>query len=148
MKPLYMKAGEALIYDHSLLHASKANNSDSRRIACASGVIPNEAQMFFYWNNNGTIERYESNPEYFMAENIFTEPVGLPKVDSFEYDFPSVDEKQFYELAGLEMPVAELIELETAVQSINCSTKKLPFWKVYTPLNILKEIHYRLTSGS
>lgn len=148
MKPLYMKAGEALIYDHSLLHASKANNSDSRRIACASGVIPNEAQMFFYWNNNGTIERFESNPEYFMAENIFTEPVGLQKDDSFEYDFPSVDEKRFYELAGLEMPVAQAIEPETAAESVDSSTDKTPFWKVYTPLNILKEIHYRLTSGS
>jgi hypothetical protein len=146
MKPLYMKAGEALIYDHSLLHCSKANNSDNLRIACASGVIPNEAEMFFYWNNNGTIDRFESNPEYFMSENIFTEPVGLKKVDSIAYDFPKVDEKWFNELAGLEGPV---VEQEVPKEDVAKSTlARLPFWKIYTPLNIIKEIHYRLTSGS
>lgn len=145
MKPLYLKAGEALIYDHSLLHASKANCSDGLRIACASGIIPNEAQMFFYWNNDGTIDKYESNPEYFMTENIFTRPVGLKKVDSFEYDFPSVGETQFYQLAGLEMPAVPAIDnLEEPV--VENQQKTLPFWKVYTPLNILREINYRLRS--
>jgi len=148
MKPLYLKAGEALIYDHSLLHASKANNSAGWRIACASGDIPNKAQMFFYWNEKGTIEQYESNPEYFMSENIFTHPVGLKKVASIEYDFPSVDAKRFHELAGLEMPAVDPVKPKVIVEPVDSTLDKLPFWKVYTPVNILKEIHYRLTSGS
>jgi hypothetical protein len=144
MKVLHMKAGEALIYDHSLLHASKANETDEPRVACASGVIPNEAQMFFYWNNNQKIEKYESNADYFMTENIFTAPSSLRKVDELNYDFPSVSESQFYELSGIDPPIQDLKPVpQNESESV---VYRLPFWKVYTPFNILKEINYRLGS--
>lgn len=144
MKVLHLKAGEALIYDHSLLHASKANNSEDPRIACASGIIPSEAEMYFYWNNNQTIEKYESNAEYFMTQNIFTSPIGLKKVEEFQYDFPTVSDTQFYEFSGIEQPIQNSeSELPTEPMPIE---EKLPFWKVYTPLNILKEINYRMGS--
>ena len=144
MKPLYMKAGEALIYDHALLHASKANDSDGNRIAVASGVKPNEAAMYFYWNNEGTIEQYDSNTEFFMTENIFEGPGSLHKVADLRYEFPSVSAEKFYSLIGKEMPrkvaIAESGPTEETVE------QSQPFWKVYTPGNILREIHYRLTS--
>lgn len=148
MKPLYLKAGEALIYDHSLLHASKANKTDDLRIACASGIIPTEAQMRFYWNADGKIEEYESNADYFMTRNIFAKPDGLQKLRDIEYDFPTVDERQFCAFAGLEMPKVEEPEfVESQVeQSTVIEEDTLPFWKVYTPLNIIREINYRLRS--
>jgi hypothetical protein len=144
MKPLYLKAGEALIYDHALLHASKANQSSEDRMAVASGVMPSEAAMYFYWNNNGTIEQYESNTEFFMTENIFAGPGDLKKLADLEYGFPSVSVEKFYSLLGKEMPKqAEAVQPNIAVSE---SESALPFWKVYTPANILREIHYRLTS--
>jgi hypothetical protein len=147
MKPLYMKAGEALVYDHSLLHASKANKTDEKRIACASGVMPEEAQMYFYWKNNGTIEQYESNVEFFMTQNIFEGPNGLKKVASLEYDFPTVEEADFYRFIGKEMPKPEQVVEEVLVQS-ESETDNRSFWQTYTPMNILREIHYRITSGN
>ena len=143
MHPLYMKAGEALIYDHSLLHASKANNSGEDRIAVASGVMPSEAQMFFYWNNNGTVEQYESSTEFFMTQNIFEGPTGLTKVAVLEYDFPSVEEEQFYRFIGKEPPAKNSLQAE--VVESEKEESRLVFWKVYTPMNILREINYRLT---
>ena len=143
MQPLYLKAGEALIYDHSLLHASKANRTDEKRIACASGVMPSEAQMFFYWNNNGTIEQYESNTEFFMTQNIFEGPNGLSKVAELGYDFPTVEEQQFYRFIEKEPPVKEASRTE--VSESQEEESKLSFWEVYTPMNILREINYRLT---
>jgi len=143
MKPLYMKAGEALIYDHALLHASKANKSDEKRIAVASGVMPSNAQMYFYWNNNGTIEQYESNTDFFMTENIFAGPAGLAKVADLDYDFPTVEEERFYRFIGKEPPVKE----STQVQVVRTKPEEqdLRLWKVYTPMNILREINYRIT---
>ena len=137
MKPLYMKAGEALIYDHSLLHASKSNKTDEKRIACASGMMPREAQMYFYWNNNGTIEQYKSNVEFFMTQNIFEGPNGLEKVASLEYDFPTVEEAEFYRLMGKEMPnpapVVDVVEVSAELE-----TDTRSFWQTYTPMNIIQ----------
>jgi len=145
MKPLYLKAGQALIYDHALLHASKANTSDQKRIALASGIIPSEAQMYFYWNNNGTVEQYESNTEFFMTENIFEGPGALKKTGNMTYDFPSVNEAQFYRLAEIEPP-QKTPEIEKTEPAQNEETP-LSFWEIYTPLNIAKEIGSRFRLG-
>ena len=81
MQRLYMNAGEALIYDHRLIHASGANSTDEIRLACVFGVIPNGAEMFYYHQKDEqTVEVYESNPEFFLYGNIFEGPKGLKKV--------------------------------------------------------------------
>lgn len=81
MLPLEMKAGEALIYDHRLIHASGVNNSDEIRLVCVYGIIPNGAQMYYYHKNeNEDIEVYGSNPDFFLYGNIFEGPKGLKKV--------------------------------------------------------------------
>lgn len=147
MKPLYMKSGEALIYDHSLLHASKANKTDEKRTACASGVMPKEAQIYFYWNNNGTVEQYESNVEFFMTQNIFEGPNELEKVAELEYDFLTVEESDFYRFIGKEMPKSEPI-IEKGLVHSEQETNSRSFWQIYTPMNIFREIHYRINSGN
>lgn len=145
MKPLYMNAGQALIYDHSLLHASKANHSSENRIAVASGVKPNEAQMYFYWNNHGMLEQYESNTEFFMTENIFEGPGKLKKVAQFGYDFPVVTTEQFHAWNGTKATVVQE-EILSAPKAVSEAEPCEPFWKVYTPMNIIREINYRLSS--
>jgi hypothetical protein len=143
MQPLYLKAGEALIYDHALLHASKANCSSESRIAVASGVMPSSANMYFYWNNNGEIEQYESNTDFFMTQNIFEGPTGLKKVAELEYDFPVVEEEGFYRFIGKEPPIKENISVQAV--PTKPEGQDLRLWKVYTPMNILREINYRIT---
>jgi hypothetical protein len=112
------------------------------RIACASGVMPEEAEMLFYWNNNGTVEEYDSSPEFFMQENVFTGPHGLKKRKTVAYDFHSVNEDEFYKLSGIEKPVAEAIAME---QDISTAQSRPSFFEVYTPANIFREIKYRLS---
>lgn len=70
MKPLYMKAGEALIYDHRLIHASDPNRSNGLRLAAVYGIIPQTAAMYYYYGNNGQVEVYESNVDFFLEGNI------------------------------------------------------------------------------
>jgi hypothetical protein len=95
MTTLEMKAGEALIYDHRLFHASHANLSDEPRIACVFGIVPEEATMFYYFGNGNKIEIYESNVEFFMNGNIQKghkilkklKEVNVPQIDVDEIDF-------------------------------------------------------------
>ena len=78
MIQLNMKAGEALIYDHRLIHASGENHSEEIRLTTVFGIIPDEARMFYYHQKHeNTVEEYESNSEFFLYENIFEGPVKL-----------------------------------------------------------------------
>lgn len=80
MTGLRMKAGEALIYDHRLIHASSANSTDEIRLTCVYGIIPEGAEMYYYHQKDAsTIEVYRSNPEFFLYGNIFEGPKGLVK---------------------------------------------------------------------
>lgn len=78
MLSLRMKAGEALIYDHRLIHASPENQTDEIRLACVFGIIPEGAQMYYYHKNDaGDIEEYQSNTDFFLYGNIFEGPKNL-----------------------------------------------------------------------
>jgi hypothetical protein len=140
MLPLYLKTGEALIYDHALLHASEPNRSDTLRIACACGIIPSEAEMKFYWNNSGIVEEYKSSPEFFLTENVFSGPHGLKKIKNVPYHFHQIDEIEFYMLSGIDKPHEE--EKNNSVRHSNTASR---FWEIYTPSNIAKEIKLRLS---
>ncbi|MBS1618319.1 MAG: phytanoyl-CoA dioxygenase family protein [Bacteroidetes bacterium] len=92
MQRLYMKAGEALIYDHRLIHASGENKTDEIRLAAVYGVIPEEADMYYYHGKDDhTVEIYSSNKEFFLYENIFEGPRKLQKVGEVAYNYPRVD---------------------------------------------------------
>jgi hypothetical protein len=79
MQTLNMKAGEALIYDHRLFHASFPNKTDQLRVATVFGIIPNEAQMFYYFGDGNEVDVYESSVEFFMEGNIQKGPEILKK---------------------------------------------------------------------
>lgn len=132
MVTLDIPAGSALIYDHALLHASHANPTSVDRIAIAVGVKPKNAEMYLYWNNNGTIEKYGVDENYFLEKNIFNQPIGLNKKEAIIYSFPSVDQKRLTQLTGISFEQKDF-------------EPKLSWYKVYTPMNILREIAFRLT---
>lgn len=79
MKPLNLKAGEVLLYDHRLLHASNMNNTATPRLVVVFGVIPAEAKMLFYYEEKGKVEVYESNKDFFLNQNPWEGPIGLKK---------------------------------------------------------------------
>jgi ectoine hydroxylase-related dioxygenase (phytanoyl-CoA dioxygenase family) len=53
-KALYLKKGEAVIYDHRLLHYSFANKSNTNRLAATLVYVPNKAKIALYFRNNTT----------------------------------------------------------------------------------------------
>ena len=91
MSRLHMKAGEALIYDHRLIHASGENTTNEIRLATVYGIIPDEASMkYYHQKDESTIEVYESNPEFFLYGNIFEGPKGLKKISEFLIQAPII----------------------------------------------------------
>lgn len=87
MQRLDMKAGEALIYDHRLIHASPDNHTDEIRLVCVYGIISRDVPMYYYHKNEQEdIEVYESNPDFFLYGNIFEGPTGL----KLHHTIPSV----------------------------------------------------------
>ncbi|MDZ4846225.1 MAG: phytanoyl-CoA dioxygenase family protein [Chitinophagales bacterium] len=96
MTPLYMKAGEALIYDHRLFHASDSNTTDELRIATVFGIIPERAQMLYYYGNGKQVEIYKSSANFFLNENMQKGNLILQKVNTVQ--LPVVSFSQFLQL--------------------------------------------------
>lgn len=80
METLFMKAGEALIYDHRLYHASYPNQTDELRLATVFGIKPAEAEMYYYFGEKEKIGVYKSSVAFFMEGNIQQGPEVLERV--------------------------------------------------------------------
>ncbi len=95
MTTLFMRKGEALIYDHRLLHASGENQTNEIRLAAVYGIIPKGAQMMYYHKaDDNTVEVFESNPDFFLYGNIFEGPKGLKSVAKIPYNFLQFDKQR------------------------------------------------------
>jgi hypothetical protein len=112
MKPIHLKAGEAIIFDHALGHASKPNTTDHVRIAATHSLISPDPEMRFYWNNNGIVEEYVGENEYYMTEEARKGPGHLIKIRNVDFVPHQLNEQEFYTLAGIESlkPVVEQAE--------------------------------------
>lgn len=97
MKTLHMKAGEALIYDHSLYHASYPNQTDDYRLATVFGVMPKQAQMYYYYGTPEGIDMYESHVDFYLTGDIQNGPATLTKVKqvkTYEKESTQEDKKE------------------------------------------------------
>jgi ectoine hydroxylase-related dioxygenase (phytanoyl-CoA dioxygenase family) len=65
---LPMRAGDVLIYDHRLVHASPPNRTGEVRVAAAMAALPRAAQPVHYFANPATaeLELYRAGRQFFM----------------------------------------------------------------------------------
>jgi ectoine hydroxylase-related dioxygenase (phytanoyl-CoA dioxygenase family) len=82
--PISMRAGEALVYDHRLLHASGVNKTDTPRLVIVYGVIPSAATMRYYYGRDGMIEEYDCTADFYFNETITNGPGSLRLKQKFE----------------------------------------------------------------
>jgi ectoine hydroxylase-related dioxygenase (phytanoyl-CoA dioxygenase family) len=88
LKLLAMKAGEALIFSHALLHASPPNLSKEPRLAITYGLIHAAASLTFYHRNqSGQIEQYAVDENFFQKYNtqIGERPNFGTLIKTFDY---------------------------------------------------------------
>ena len=84
-EPMYVKAGEAVILNQSVMHYSPPNRSDKIRRAITAGVKSANAPMMFHYNdmqqNNGQLEVFEMPEEFLISfDNFYTDIMERPKM--------------------------------------------------------------------
>jgi hypothetical protein len=67
-QPLYLKAGQVVIWEHHVLHYSPANFSESPRIAATVILVPENVEIFHYFKDEGS----DITSEYIVDESFFT----------------------------------------------------------------------------
>jgi hypothetical protein len=105
MKPVHLKAGEAIVFDHALGHASKSNTTDKVRIAATHSLISRSPEMRFYWNNNGVVEEYVGKNDFYNTPEAKTGPISLKKIRDLDFKPHQLTKEEFLILAGVEQPM-------------------------------------------
>lgn len=98
MQPCYLKAGEAIIFDQSIMHYSPPNLSQSERPVINTFVAHQEATILTcYWDKEteGQIELFEHDEDFLkkfenFGHNIFSRPTIGKSLGLVPYDFPKV----------------------------------------------------------
>jgi len=98
LTPLPMKAGEALFYDHALLHGSPVNSTDKIRLGIVCGVISNNADMQLCFVKNDSIEIYKADEHFFMEKDPANGPAGLSFIKTETPDYSSFTLEQYHSL--------------------------------------------------
>lgn len=138
LKELPMKAGEALLYDHALVHGSPPNNSSLPRLGIVIGIVHQNAELQIYGQENDKIVAYTCDENFFLEKNTLTDFTQLPKLKDVSKTQPQLGLDEFH----------NIIKIKKNKSSINLNpltlTKKRNFFETYTLKNIIAEIKYRL----
>lgn len=112
-EPVRLKAGEALVWDHRLVHFSLPNVTATPRLAFTVIAVPEGAPVIHCFGLNEThgtlIEQYEVDTDFFLNYTIGSKPAGVPLLQMVTQ--PAVDFKE-EELNKLFAPVLNLPEEE------------------------------------
>lgn len=170
MNVIPLKAGQALVFNNKTIHGSMPNISGQTRVAFGIGVTQQEAALRHYYllpgQDKPVMEAYEVETDFFMGYNnarlkamyeAGEKPQGLNSIGQFLLEPNQLDTnelQQYFEAAGNSAD-PQLTEWARSLFADGYPTDlsrnapsggaPLPFWKVYTPVNIYREIKYRLS---
>lgn len=96
MQPLYMKAGEAIFFDNSIIHFSPINQSNEIRIATNIFLTHQDAKITisYYDKAQNKVELFEQKDDFFTTYTQFGNDSNMqrPKIGKSiairEYNFP------------------------------------------------------------
>lgn len=138
---LSMNAGEALLYDHALLHGSPPNKSKTERLGIVIGIIHEGVKMQIYGNDNENIKSYACDENFFLSKNTLTDFITLPIILSI-----SEPQKEFTITEFVDTFVNSNSNTKsTTLQNTDYSDNRT-FFEKYTFKNIVAEINYRLSA--
>ena len=141
LKPLPMKAGEALLYDHALLHGSPPNRTSTYRLGVVLGVVNKNVELQLIGKNKGIMKSYICDENFFLSKNTETDFVQLPVNSDLLLQQRELTLNEFSEIF-LNVTTKNF---STNAPNVN-STDNRTFFEKYTLKNILAEVNYRLSS--
>lgn len=139
LTPLPMKAGEALLYDHALLHGSPANQTQYSRLGIVIGIVNDGVELQLYGNNHHKIVCYTCDENFFLTKNTLTDFIKLPVKSIISEPQKELSLSEF-ETIYLDKHSSHTNNL---VQELS-NTDTRTFLEKYTLKNILAEINHRL----
>ena len=97
-----LKAGEAVIWDHRVVHYSPANLSKDRRVAATVILTPRGEKVIHCraTSNPLEVDIFDVNTEFYMNYEIDGIPASKP-VKRFIIDSPVVTQSEFKQLIGI-----------------------------------------------
>lgn len=126
MQPCYLKAGEAIIFDQSIIHNSPPNMSDVERPTINTFVAHEDARIkICYWDKDSygsNIEIFEQEDDFLekfenFGHNIFCRPTIGESLGLFPYDFPKLTVEQIENELGVRINRKPSIAPEPAKRS-------------------------------
>lgn len=103
MTELPMKAGEALVFHHGILHGSAPNVTDVERVAVGLTLVPKDADMLFHYidqkDPEGKIERFKATKDFYInyVDHREKRPDSIPSLGMIEFDFTPPTDAQMRE---------------------------------------------------
>ena len=92
LKTIPLKAGQGIIFNHALIHASHSNHSNIERVAVTYGLTNKEAQLLMYYSNNDRVEEWEMPDTMFLEyPKVRFEPKLGNLKRAFEYKTPILE---------------------------------------------------------
>lgn len=129
MQPCYLNAGQAIIFDQSIIHCSPANKSNSVRPVINTFITHKDAGIqICYWDKvkKNEIEIFEQDPDFMVnfqnfGHDIFSRPsIGRSK-GFVPFDFPKITQELLEKEYGL-----------TVSKELNpIAYKKGPFFELF-----------------
>jgi hypothetical protein len=128
MTPFYLKAGQAIVFDQSIIHYSSANKSAKARPVINTFITHKHASIkICYWDKiiNHKVEIFEQESDFMVnfqnfGHDIFNRPSIGHSIGFVNYDFPKITTELLCQEYGL---AEEKIEEE--VQSKRSFFKRL-----------------------
>ncbi len=124
MESLYLKAGQAVIFDQSIMHYSPPNLSDAVRPVINTFVTHREAEIVICWTNKeempGEVELFRQDEDFMLkyqnfGADIFNRPGIGENLGRVPYDFPYVTQAMLEEKYGRVEKATEAIPEPVAV---------------------------------
>lgn len=113
-RPLNVKAGQAVIFDDSLIHYSTPNTSDHQRIVIQNIIVPKEATAVHYYvdpEKPDVVQVMDVDKEFYLDYDMRATPEGYISKREEPYVDRSVDKETFVrmiEKAGIDKKAAAL----------------------------------------
>jgi hypothetical protein len=168
-QPIFMKAGQTLFFDNRTFHASGPNFSKEDRLAVGIGITQSSANLIHYYlkpnNRLDTLLKYSVDTDFFISYNnarlssLYNDnltPTAIPCLGEVTFEPKVIDKESLIrhlEKNGLYYNPAldfsckakeqeKEIENESPLETVK--EIPTPFFRIYTPKNIAKEIALRL----
>lgn len=171
-----LRPGQAVVFDNRTLHGSPPNTTGESRLAFGIGITHRDAQLRHYHlmpgRGGSRIEGFAIEPAFFHRYNnarltamhergerivgayslgVFALEHRSPATSALVRRLEQLGNVFDAELAERVAPALAALHAPTGTaggaSSGRADVPARPFWQVYTPLNIYREIRHRLAGG-